>query len=138
MADKKKYRLISSSPEQPILFGLLTDARDYKITWTLNQALGINLKREEDLIWLHKKLPQKQAFPSFSDRDAQPGPVRLIQNCSSEQIHLPEFKQVDFLLLIYCPPQLLQEARWIDLLRSTKEIRGIYPLEYEPLADVLG
>lgn len=138
MGDKKKFRLHTSDKESPLLFGLLTDARDYKITWILNQTLGINLKRSEDLKWSHKKLPQSQSFPSYFDHDTSLGQVQLIQNNSSAQVRIPEYRQVDYLLIIKTLPELLEEANWLELLRGNSEIRGVYELDYLGLQDLIG
>lgn len=138
MGDKKKFRLHTSNKSTPLLFGLLTDARDYKITWILNQTLGINLKRSEDLIWSHKKLPQSQSFPNYFDDDSRLGKIQLIRNISSAQLRIPEYQQVDYLLVINTLPELLHEAKWLELLRGSPEIRGVYELDYLGLQDLIG
>jgi len=138
MGDKKKFRLNTLNKESPLLYGLLTDAKDYKITWILNQSLGINLCRTEDLIWSHKKLPQNQSFPNYLDEETSLGQVQLIQNSSTEKIRIPEYQQVDFFLLISSLPKLLDEAKWIAMLKATPEIRGIYELDPQWLNNLLG
>lgn len=121
-----------------MLYGLLTDVKDYKITWILNQTLGIRLSKIEDLIWSHKKLSQKQFFPNYLDTNTSLGAVQLIQNSSAEKIRISEYKHVDYLLLINCLPELLDEANWINILRNKSEIRGIYKLDLHGLQDLLG
>lgn len=138
MGAKKKFRLHTFDKESPLVFGLLTDASDYKITWILNQTLGLNLKRSEDLKWSHKKLPQSQSFPSYLDDDTSLGQVQLIKNYSSDQIRIPEYRQVDYLLIIRTLPELLEESKWLDLLRKNSELRGVYELEYQGLQDLIG
>jgi len=138
MGDIKKFRLNTSSKDYPLLFGILTDVKDYKITWILNQTLGINLKRADDLIWSHKRLAQKQSFPNFIDTETSLGEVQLIQNSSLEKIRIPEFRQVDYLLLINSLPKLLDNANWIKMLQANHDIRGIYKLELLGLEDLLG
>ena len=138
MGDIKKIRLNTLNKESPLLYGLLTDAKDYKITWILNQSLGINLCRTEDLIWSHKKLPQNQSFPNYLDEGTSLGHVQLIQNSSTEKIRIPEYQQVDYLLLISSLPKLLEEAKWIVMLKSTPEIRGVYELDPQWLSNLLG
>ncbi|MCK5822281.1 MAG: IPExxxVDY family protein [Bacteroidales bacterium] len=137
MGDIKKFRLNTSPKESPLLFGLLTDVRDYKITWILNQTLGIGLRRVDDLVWSHKKLAQKQSFPHYKDTETSLGTVQLIQNNSSEMIRIPEYRHVDYLLLINNLPGLLDETNWINMLRTNPEIRGIYKLDPIGLQDLL-
>lgn len=137
MGDIKKFRLNISIKESPLLYGLLTDVKDYKITWILNQTLGINLSRVEDLIWSHKKLPQKQSFSNYMDTNTSLGAVQLIQNSSAEMIRIPEYRHVDYLLLINSLPELLDETNWINKLRKKSEIRGIYKLDLHGLQDLL-
>ncbi len=138
MGDKKKFRLNTLHKETPLLFGLLTDASDYKITWILNHRLGIKLRRIDDLIWSNKKHPQNQHFPIYQDTDTSLGQIQLIQNSSIAKVRIPAYRQVDYLLVIRNLAELLEEVKWIELLQNTTEIRGVYKLDYSELQDILG
>jgi len=81
------------------LFGISCHTKDYRLCWALNQALGIDLIRAEDLIIRKKELTSAYSFYEYLDEDNHLD-YFLIANRSSQGLLLPEKKSVDFLLMV--------------------------------------
>jgi len=83
------------------LIGIATAEYDYRLSWTLNNVLGFNLVRQDDLEIWHKLLEDPQTFPQFRyyDEDTLLS-FRLIANKSENGYLLEEMTNVDFLIQI--------------------------------------
>lgn len=69
MGKVKKYEL-TLDDEQPFeVYGISTAFADYRLTWELNQMLGIHLEKEQRSFELYMpKLKAKQAFSFFHSK----------------------------------------------------------------------
>ena len=46
--NKKVHKLVVDEPDDLFLFGLVTNENDYRLSWQMNQHLGIELVRADD------------------------------------------------------------------------------------------
>ncbi len=73
------------------LFGLSSHVRDYRLCWSLNNSLGINLKKRNSSVG-------EIQFACINS--AQEWCYTLIQNRTASGLLLPELKQADFLFFV--------------------------------------
>jgi len=97
----RKHRLELAIEEDFCLLGIAADLADYKLCWFINQSLGWNLAREDDLSLFHKKLTLEQHFSLFAYTDENMMlTYRIIGNRSGDGFFLDELKGLDFLVHI--------------------------------------
>jgi len=127
---KKVHKLTEKEDYRFKLAGISSADNDYKLSWSLNQNLGINLVRIDNLEIYHKRLDGKQAFSQFEyyDEDSMMQ-YRLISNRSINGYLLEEMTNLDYLLQITGET----EAGWLELLiGKMNNIEGIilaFPLD---------
>ncbi len=80
------------------LIGISSHTKDYRLCWELNQLLGINLVKQDNISSL---LTAESSFPyyTFDDQENHVH-YHLIGNKSAEGYFSPERKQVDFFLML--------------------------------------
>ena len=103
-----------------ILFGISCHEKDYRLSWTINNKLGIDLSKEKDLeidVKKHKE-PMAHSFFAFEEED-QFKQFYLINNRGTKGLLIPEQKQVDYFLMI--KGKITSEEKNIYL-KNVKEI----------------
>ena len=127
---KKVHKLTEKEDYRFKLAGISSAENDYKLSWSLNQFLGINLIRIDNLEIYHKRLDDKQAFSQFEYVDEETLlQFRLISNRSVNGYLLEEMTNLDYLLQISGDI----DDRWMeDLIAKMNSIDGIilaFPLD---------
>jgi len=127
---KKVHKLTEKEDYRFKLAGISSAENDYKLSWSLNQFLGINLIRINNLEIYHKRLDDKQAFSQFEYVDEETLlQFRLISNRSVNGYLLEEMTNLDYLLQISGDI----DDRWMeDLIAKMNSIDGIilaFPLD---------
>ena len=127
---KKVHKLTEKEDYRFKLAGISSAENDYKLSWSLNQFLGINLIRIDNLEIYHKRLDDKQAFSQFEYVDEETLlQFRLISNRSVNGYLLEEMTNLDYLLQISGDI----DDRWMeDLIAKMNSIEGIilaFPLD---------
>ena len=127
---KKVHKLTDKEDYRFKLVGISSAENDYKLSWSLNQFLGINLIRINNLEIYHKRLDDKQAFSQFEYVDEETLlQFRLISNRSVNGYLLEEMTNLDYLLQISGDI----DDRWMeDLIAKMNSIDGIilaFPLD---------
>ena len=133
MVKQKKFKLDLGEKSSLRLIGFLSDEPDLKMSWLINQALHINLSRDDDLNWLSKELPNSLAFPVYSDQNSKFGPVRLLKNRTLEGLWIKGYKQVDYLFIIMKETAKDTPHKLVEKLQGIKGIRGVYALDSSSL-----
>ncbi len=122
----KKNRLITSFDFDFSLLAIVSQLKEYKLAWIINQELGIKLVKQHDEIF-HFLGNEKLCISNYLYQ-TEHSSIRLIINrsreefCASMQLLIPELKQFDFLMLIegFEDTLVVQEVR-----DSLKNINGI-------------
>lgn len=127
---KRIHKLTEKEEYRFLLAGISSAENDYKISWSLNQNLGINLVRINDLEIYHKRLDDIQAFSQFVYVDEETMiQYRLIANRSVNGYLLEEMTNLDYLLQITGDT----DEGWMELLMAKmNRIEGIilaFPLD---------
>ena len=96
---KKIHKLSLAGADEYAFIAIASHENDYRVSWALNQSLGIQLKRENDLGLSEKKTGLEQHFSLFTVYDEQKDiAFRLISNLSENGYLIPEHKNIDFVL----------------------------------------
>ncbi len=128
----KKRKLVIDYDFDFELLGLLSSARGYKLAWEINQALGIQLVKQPDLVVGFKNTEEK-GF-SFYAYETQLNRLKLFKNKPSEQesgkyFLIPEFPHYDFIILA-----AMEEPNWHQhLMRKIKSIKDVQLVASIPL-----
>ena len=98
----KKNKLIIEYEYDFNLIGLISTAKGYKLAWELNQALGIHLVTQSDLIVGFKNNDEKSF--SYYSHQTQLNRLKLFKNRPVDQeagkyYLIPEFPHYDFIIL---------------------------------------
>jgi hypothetical protein len=95
--DMKKRRLDVEFAYDFELMGLITSARGYKLAWEINNALGTNLTRKDDL-----KMTTKEGEFSFAffSHQSSLNTVKLFRNRTNDGdvFLVPEHSHLDYIL----------------------------------------
>jgi hypothetical protein len=83
------------------LIGISSHLRDYRIAWSLNKSLNLELKKEKEYEIEHKKQEEKQFFSHYSYQcEETQKNYHLFANKCPNGLLLPEIKQADYLLML--------------------------------------
>lgn len=97
----KKHKLDLAIEEDFCLLGVVTDEPDYKLCWRINQTLGMNFEKQEELHLYHRKRNVEQEFSyyHYHDNDSLIT-YRIIKNNSDKGYFMEELKNIDYLIHI--------------------------------------
>jgi hypothetical protein len=97
----KRFKLEMAIDEDFCLLGIVSDEPDYKLCWLLNQALGTDFLKLDDLVLYHRKLEADQVFSLFAYGDDESlVTYRIISNRAAEGCFLDEVRNLDYLVHI--------------------------------------
>ena len=133
----KKNKLIASFDFDFSLLAIVSQLKEYKLAWIINQELGINLVKQQDEIFHF--LRENDLIISNYLYQTEHSSIRLVFNysmeeCSASKQHLiPELKQFDFLMLIegFEDTLVVQEVR--DILKNTNGIQMVNRISVDQL-----
>ena len=133
----KKNRLIASFDFDFSLLAIVSQLREYKLAWIINQELGIHLVKQQDEVFHF--LGDKKLCISNYLYCTEYSNIRLIFNRSREETsvsvgHLiPELKQFDYLMLIegFEDSLIVQEVR--DTVKKINGIQLVNQIEVDQL-----
>lgn len=98
----KKNKLLIDYEFDFDLFALLTDMREYKLAWTINQVLHIRLVKEEDIMF--NFLNMQNLVISNYKFATEHTTFRLLKNKSVQEGNnaclIPELSRFDYLIML--------------------------------------
>lgn len=95
-----KYLLIDDFEYNFKLIGIGSHAQDYRLSWAINQALGIHLVKDLEVELIKKGKQIRFNCSSFLDEETEKE-YRLIANKNKMEFLIPEQRQVDFFFHLY-------------------------------------
>jgi hypothetical protein len=131
-----KIRLESSHDEDLTLFGIISHEPDYKLSLALNKKFGILLKRSEP-ITIYDDFGNAHSFSRFTTSATQSDNVvyTLTSNRSGSFFMLKKLKNIDYLFHIHNPDNIDLKFNISDILRETKNIDAVFPIDIKTLND---
>jgi hypothetical protein len=120
---KKVHKLTEKEDYRFRLAGISSAENDYRLSWALNQVLGIHLVRMDNLEIYHQRLDDSQSFSQFEYFDEESLlHYRLISNKSANGYLLEEMTNLDYLLQVSGD----MDETWLDeLIKKIKGMEGI-------------
>jgi len=97
-AKRKLHKLNLEYKPDYILIGIASHENDYRIGWALNNDLGFNFIKTDDLVVYKAKYEIELSFSKYflsNDPDLN---SYLISNKSEQGFLLPKIKNIDFIL----------------------------------------
>ncbi|MEY4804929.1 MAG: hypothetical protein RL331_1450 [Bacteroidota bacterium] len=132
MGKVKKYDL-TLDDEQPFeVYGISTAFADYRLTWELNQMLGIHLEKEQQRFELFvPKLKAQHAFSYFSYEDQELlTRFFLIKNKQDQQLLQADRPMIDYFLVLKDNFSHKSEVL-LEHLRKINGIVAVFSFNYE-------
>jgi len=132
MGKVKKYDL-TLDDEQPFeVYGISTAFADYRLTWELNQMLGIHLEKEQQRFELFMpKLKAQHAFSYFSYEDQELlTRFFLIKNKQDQQLLQADRPMIDYFLVLKDNFSHKTEVL-LEQLRKINGIVAVFSFNYE-------
>lgn len=122
-------KLVLSFQENEFDFGLLaisTHIKDYRICWEINNFIGLDLQRSDDLELKTSSGIASFSFFSYYNEDTNIS-VYLLGNRSTGGLLIPEKKQADFFLIIKDATEDYHNEKLIEL-KKLPNILAVYSL----------
>ena len=124
----KKHKLDMAIEEDFCLLGVVTDEADYKLCWRINQLLGMNFEKQEDLKLYHRKLKEAQIFSHFSYSDDEVySTFRIIRNRTENGYYLEELKNIDYLIHIQGEINTIKISNFMMSVAGLETVRMCLP-----------
>jgi DNA-binding Lrp family transcriptional regulator len=120
----KRMRLDIALQYDYLIVGISSQLNDYRLGYNLNQYLGIDLKRLEDLPAYFEKEKKIHPFPLYTDNANENFKVCFLLGCSNLGIKLfPQLKYYDYLFLYENPSPDWNEERVVSSIRSISKVQ---------------
>lgn len=97
----KKYRLESQYDSDFTLIGIISHQRDYRLVWSINNQLQLNMIKMDDLKIFQDKKNENNFFSFYYYDDINTFKTYFfISNSGQKGLLFPEYKQTNFFLFI--------------------------------------
>ena len=128
---KKILLKTRSEPVFYTLIGISCNLMDYRFLHLLNRELGVNFSKGEDLKILITNIDQPVAFSfySYTDED-QRNFYYLVSNFSQDFIMVPEFRNIDYIMLIEGDFKKKKKDTLLTIIRSIPKVQAAYEIKF--------
>ncbi len=124
---------IQPDPEINVI-GISSHVKDYRLCWSINRMLGINLTKRRRPIY-DESNGMQCFFNAFDHRDEEINAgFSLVNNHGSDGVLLKDLRQADFFLVI--------DQHWMELpedllkkVRTAEFVLTAFPLEFDQLKE---
>ena len=122
---------IHTTPAWYTLTGISCHLRDYRLSYLLNENLGFEMVRLEDLPCITPGAKESSPFSLFRWKDEDHYNVYyLLANRSGESLLIPQMRQADFLLLVEGPFKKKQQDELLARLRRVPNINTAFGIPF--------
>ena len=119
----KKVKLTYKPNYDFVLIGISSHENDYKLAWSINNVLNLNLSKKEDITVYNKKYAETQNFSVFSHNDETNLILyNLISNRCENGFLIQEYNKFDYFFQIYGE---LTDADINEMLNKLKQNNNI-------------
>ncbi len=134
---KKKVHKLDFTPDYNFtMFGIISDEKDYKLIWDINNMTGWALERVDNYLLYNRKTQNENEFPLFLYQNNDGFSIfRLISNKFNGNILLEELRNIDFLLIIHDLSGNMDLSLISSKLKKVKAIRALFPFDSARLKD---
>jgi hypothetical protein len=123
---QKKYQLAVDNEYNYDLVGICSHHLDYRLVWSLNDSLKLNLTKGKDLFVVGTKKGLSNEFPYYySSLEDQHLEVFLIKNKHGGKYLIQEKQQIDYFLFL-CNNFAIDVTGFVDKLRKIESVMIAY------------
>ena len=118
------------------LLGVSCHLPDYRLAWIINNTLGIDLERKEDLdLMLGRKKEENAMFSFFQyDNIENYTTINLISNRCEKGHFCGELKQLDYFLQLWLPESDEDDLSTVmNKLKKSSQINAVIDIDIEAL-----
>jgi hypothetical protein len=120
----KKMRLDIALQYDYLVVGISSQLNEHRLGFNLNQSLGIDLKRLEDLPAYFEKEKKIRPFPLYTDNRNENFKVCFLLGCMNFGLKLfPQLKYYDYLFLYENPSPDWKEERVLTSIRKITNVQ---------------
>ena len=120
----KRMRLDIALQYDYLIVGISSQMNEHRLGFNLNQSLGIDLKRLEDLPAYFEKEKKLRPFPLYTDNQNENFKVCFILGCINLGVKLfPQMKYYDYLFIYENPSPDWNEERVITAIRGIPNVQ---------------
>lgn len=129
MTIKKVHKLKYAPDYDFSIYGIISDEKDYKLIWDINNSTGWSLERKDNYRCYNRKTLNEPEFPFFIYHDTDSYSIyRLISNKYNEHFLIEELRNIDYLLIIHDESGITDSSLITENLKKINSIRAVYPL----------
>jgi hypothetical protein len=128
----KKQTLImsdSNSAENLLLYTIASSESDIHLCLLINKIFKISLSLSEDFEVVSKNFSNKFRKYEFENEEDGEKFILLSNRNNSGQVLMPEFKKIDFILLIISETPAANYEKRIQLLKDDNAIAAIFKID---------
>jgi hypothetical protein len=132
---RKKSHKLDYAPEYTFtVIGISSDEPDYRLIWHLNESLGWELARIDNLLITLPRQEAKQEFPLYAFFDEMTLlQYHLIANRCETGYLLDDLRNIDYVLKITGEVTSSEKEKLLGLIKNTPAIRACFLLDPEGL-----
>jgi len=116
----KKSHKLKLTPEYSFsMIGISSHENDYRLSWALNKALNIELRKTDNYDVITKKSPVKQSFSKYTyvDETSQLDYILIANSCENGYL-MEEYKNLDYVFLISQDFTQEEKQKYLQLVKS--------------------
>ena len=131
---KKILKVFGGDEFDFLLFGIVSQQREYRLCHFLNQRLSLTLQRDKkDYEIMKPKNRQTLGFALFRYEPEDKARFFLFANKTTGGFLIPDLKKMDYFLLIKDYQNQVNAELLLQEIKSIPLVLGAYPLEPEQL-----
>lgn len=131
---KTLHKLIVDEPDNYLFLGISSTEPDYKISFKINDRLGISLRSCLPLIPLHQ--PHGGEFPRFCTRPEPSGMFyHLVKNRTETGVFSKNYPSIDYIFLICDIEDKTLADKIKDKLKTISSITALFILNNDKLEE---
>lgn len=125
-----KHLLLDDYEFDFLAIGISCHTKDYRLCWSINKALNINLSKDADIELTSKKGKISKHSSYYYLDELTEKEYRLVSNKSHNDFLVKEQKQADFYLLLYendtdSYEEILKELKTINIILMAFEVNVV-------------
>lgn len=132
MPDKKVVKLKLTPEFDFLAFAIASHQKDYRLTWAVNQALNISLSQSKPFKYSDSKRSLEQEFVCYTFTE-NAREYTLISNFSEKGHLLPEYKNINFVLIISGSHKTLDHDLIVKKLKDVSIIISAFEVDVPKL-----
>jgi hypothetical protein len=133
---KRTHKLFLSTQYDFSLIGIVTQEKDYKISWEINKLLGIELSKSKnlDIDTTKKDIIKSFTTHTYLDNDLMIT-YNLISNKCENGVLLNQFKNIDFLFKIDIENNSNEIIELINKIKFLQDVISVFEINISELKE---